>query len=110
MLPIIANIELDGRPAIVRAPSFRLGRAVEKLSKRYRDGETDAAWDLIETVVPACVTWADGSPVDLDALSAEAAATAARLAITGGDGGADPTPPRTTSACVDSDSTPPQSR
>lgn len=108
MLPIVAQIELDGRKAIVRAPSFRLGREIEQISKRYRDGDESAAWDMIEAVIPACVRWEDGSEVDLGEISAEAAANAAKAAISGG--GSDPTEPQTKSVCGVSVSTPPQSR
>ena len=87
-LPVVATVEVQGEPVVVRAAPLSL---VARLAGSEANG-TESVSAVLE-VVKRCCTTEGGAPLDLDALTMESAGRLVRVAV-GEEGGSDfPKPP-----------------
>lgn len=74
-LPVVATVEIQGEPVVVRAAPLSL---VARLAEADENGHESVA--AVLEVVSRCCFLQDGSPVDPDALSMDSAGRLVRIA------------------------------
>lgn len=86
-LPVVATVEVQGEPVVVRAAPLSL---VARLAEAEKGGAESVS--AVLEVVKRCCSFEGGAPLDLDTLTMESAGQLVHVAI-GEKGGADFSPP-----------------